>query len=124
MARNLPFESLNNIDIEATMRGYKNAMWMKIDDAKLTKENAYYDVDKLEELLEKDKKALSTIHANVRSLGANFDKLGQMIADIEGKIDIICVSETWLSELSHIPQYEIEGCTMYKINRTSKKEVE
>ena len=58
MARDLPFESLNNLDIEATMRGYKNAMWMKIDDAKLTKEKAYYDVDKLEELLEKDKKAL------------------------------------------------------------------
>ena len=119
MARDLPFDSLNNIDFETTMRGYKNATWMKIDDAKLTKENAYYDVDKLEELLEKDKKALLIIHVNVRSLGANFDKLGQMIADIECKVDIICVSETWLSEFSHILQYEIEGYTMYKNNRTS-----
>ena len=66
-------------------------MWMKIDDAKLTKQNTYYDVDKLEELHEKDKKGLSIIHANVRSLDANFEKLGKMIADIEGKIDIICV---------------------------------
>ena len=56
MARYLPVYSLNNIDIEATMRRYKNAMWMKIDDAKLTKENAYYDVDKLEELLQKIKR--------------------------------------------------------------------
>ena len=65
-------------------------------------------------------KGLSIIHVNCRSLNSNFDKLNQMLNDLQHKFDIIAVSETWLNKYNS-DLYSLNGFQMYNQDRDTAR---
>lgn len=67
--------------------------------------------------------AVSIIHFNSRSLNSNFSKIKQCLQQIEQKMTVIAISETWLIDDQAV-MYEIEGYEMFFVNRREKREGE
>ena len=63
--------------------------------------SSYLTEDKLHGFFYFDKKdSFNAIHVNCRSLNKNFKALENLLTFISGKLTVIAVSETWLTELS------------------------
>ena len=65
-----------------------------------------------------DKKCISVIHINARSLSRNIDAIIETLGSVRHKFTCVLVSETWLTDakaVPHIPDYSFVGT-----NRTSK----
>ena len=52
---------------------------------------------------------LALMTFNIRSLKKNFKNFTQMLSRINSKIHIICLTESWLSSLDNIKDFEIDG---------------
>ena len=53
-------------------------------------------------------KSLAMLYINIRSLNKNFDKLYEMLVNMESKPDIIALSETWITN-NRPDEYDIPG---------------
>jgi hypothetical protein len=61
--------------------------------------------------------SLSMLHVNCRSLRKNYDSLINLIKQTNLYIDIIAVSETWLSSKDNVDMFMIPGYNLECINR-------
>lgn len=46
------------------------------------------------------------MHINVRSIRNKVDEIDNLMASIENKFDVVCFTETWLSQTDHIPFFD------------------
>ena len=61
--------------------------------------SSYYDIDKFNSVLGSGSPHnVSLVHYNVRSLLPKIDVLLSELSLLETKFDVICISETWLTE--------------------------
>lgn len=69
----------------------------------------YYKVDEVKQLLEKQSKAFSVFHCNIRSLNKNLNHLEELLVTLGHDFSIIGISETKLSNNTHsnvdLPNY-------------------
>ena len=82
---------------------------ISIDDANYVLPNEYNDIVK--ELLLKNKRVLSMVHFNCRSIKRNIDNFHSVLASISCPFSCIALSETWLAnnEEIQIPDYSFIG---------------
>ena len=57
----------------------------------------------------KSSKELAMLTFNIRSIKKNFKNFVNLLSNINCKIHIICLTETWLGSLDNIKDYELEG---------------
>ena len=79
----------------------------------------YNDLKSYEKLLNNTNE-LKILHINIRSLEGKFDKLSAFIHSLKHKIDVLCVTETWLKPeneyLFNLPNY-----ASYHLSRTTRE---
>ena len=56
---------------------------------------------------------VSELHLNIRSLKPHFDKLEALILSLESPLDIICITETWLTKNDPSESWLINGYNQY-----------
>ena len=61
-------------------------------------ETEYFDIDKFNLKFQSNHRNLSIIHLNIRSINQNSDNFSVFLSNLNLKFDIICLSETWLTE--------------------------
>jgi len=66
-----------------------------------------------------DKLCFNVLHVNCRSLNRNFEALQNLLSSVSGKLSVIAVSETWLTELSQ-DTFNLSGYTFASKCRTNK----
>ena len=71
----------------------------------------YFDVDGFNTLIINDND-LRILHLNIRSLCSNMEDLCALLTLIKVKFDIICITESWLSDHTE-PLYSIPGYHAY-----------
>ena len=76
--------------------------------------NQYCDLQNLNNFFS-TKNRLTVLHANMRSLGKNFSKLEELIAELNKSPDIVAVSETWLSDFK-VNKVLIDGYQFINVN--------
>ena len=82
--------------------------------------SSYLTEDKLHGFFNFDKKdSFNAIHVNCRSLNKNFKALENLLTSISGKLTVIAVSETWLTELSE-DTFNLMGYSFVSKSRTNK----
>ena len=64
---------------------------------------------------------LSIIHVNCRSLKANFTAFKRCIEQLNGKFDIIAVSETWLTDVDQIDDYMLQNYNLAHVDRLNNR---
>ena len=64
----------------------------------------------------------SMIHANIRSLPKNIDNLVIFLILLNRYLSSIGISETWLSDISHIDTFNIPNYSFLCKSRSSKRE--
>ena len=72
-----------------------------------TQQSSYYDIDKFSEVAKT--RILTT---NIESLNAKFDELLIHITELKNinfKYSVICLQETWLSEMDDMSIFHIDG---------------
>ena len=70
--------------------------------------------------LENSFKLLSVIHLNIPSLKPHFTKLEALILSLESPPEVICLTETWLTDLDSFPNYLKHGYNHLLVkNRTN-----
>ena len=81
----------------------------------------YYSIDKYNRSLPKDTdNLLSIMHFNIRSCKKNFDTLRIILESLSHKPDVICLSETWLTDIN-MHCFFLEGFIAYHIIRPDRK---
>ena len=68
----------------------------------------YYTIENARNILIQNSANLSLMSLNIRSLKKNLDKLLKMLDDLESKIDIVCLNETWATAINH-DLYNLSG---------------
>ena len=86
----------------------------------IQKESKYYTDDILCNTL-KNKKGLSIIHFNIRSLNANFKNLDMYLTQLEIKFDVVAITETWFSNNTVSSVFNIKGYDLYYVSRNEGK---
>ena len=61
------------------------------------------------------------VHQNIRSLLSKIDELRLVISSVQSKIDVITLSETWLTDDVCDSEVSIEGYTLHRRDRGSKE---
>ena len=61
------------------------------------------------------------VHQNIRSLLPKIDELRLLISSVQSKIDLITLSETWLTDDVSDSEVNIEGYTFNRRDRGSKE---
>ena len=64
------------------------------------------------------------VHQNIRSLLPKIDELRLLISSVQSKIDLITLSETWLTDDVSESEVNIEGYTFHRRDRGSKEKGE
>ena len=63
---------------------------------------------------------ISILHLNVRSIKPHFDKLEALVLGLESPPEVLCLTETWLSENDNFNGYLINGYNQFFVkNRDS-----
>ena len=57
--------------------------------------------------------SLAVMHFNARSLQANFDKIELCVTQINDTVDIVAISEIWLTDSDSGNLYELNGYTVH-----------
>ena len=77
---------------------------------KTDEQSNYYDINTFNESIHNVISDLAIIHLNIRSLSANFDHVYALFQMLDIKFDIICFTESWLTEstksLYEFPNYQ------------------
>ena len=63
----------------------------------------------------------SIFHVNIRSIRKNFKKLYELITTIKQPFDVLALSETWVSDIDAIDDYNIDGYTAIYQNRQDRE---
>ena len=63
---------------------------------------------------------LSVLHLNIRSLKRYLEELEALFLSFESPPDIICITETWLTDNDHLPSYTLKGYNQFV---TKNKEI-
>ena len=63
----------------------------------------------------------SVIHFNCRSVKSCFEDLKQYLLDIKKTFDIICISESWLTNKDDLFEYNIDSYNVVAANRSNKR---
>ena len=84
---------LDEIDVDSNFLNINNENLM---DGSLTE--SYYDAEKFNNVLVEDSSNVNIIHVNIRSMRKNVDEFIAFLETLRLKFQIICFSETWLSE--------------------------
>ena len=63
----------------------------------------------------------SILHVNIRSIRKNFKKLYELITTIKQPFDVLALSETWVSDIDAIEDYNIDGYTAIYQNRQDRE---
>jgi hypothetical protein len=63
---------------------------------------------------------IKILHVNCRSLKANYDKICNLLNNLDFHFDVIGMSETWFKETDCTDLYNIEGYNMFVTNRKNK----
>ena len=61
---------------------------------------------------------ISVLHLNVRSMKPHFDKLESLVIGLESPLEILCLTETWLSENDNFNAYLINGYNQHFVKKT------
>ena len=85
-----------------------------------TLQSNYYMTEKLNSKLKKHTNWLSIIHLNCRSMNANFDQFKELLRNLEYQIDVICLTETWLTD-DNCDLFGIQNYASYFVNRQNKR---
>ena len=94
----------NNIDPQCNFLDY------------IKNESKYYNEELLCKTLS-NKKGLSVIHFNIRSLNTNFQALDLYLSQLEVKFDIIAITETWFSQSTAANVFNIKGYELKYVSR-------
>jgi hypothetical protein len=92
------FDTDKNFNIETDNNDIEDATQLSVD-------FSYYLTHDFHKLIQKQKspKNISILHSNICSLRGNFDKLEQLIINLDHEFDVIALTETWNSnEKSHL----------------------
>ena len=77
-----------------------------------TQQSSYYDIDKFSEVAKTRLNDFSILTTNIESLNAKFDELLIHITELKNinfKYSVICLQETWLSEMDDMSIFHIDG---------------
>ncbi len=99
-------------DRDADINFYNN---IKID-------SPYYTTNqfiKQTSTISKNRKKLSIIHFNARSLNQNYEKIESYLSELNYHFEIIAISETWTTPNNE--DFALPGYTSYFVSRNSKK---
>ena len=78
---------------------------------------SYYNLEELNNHIDIQNKNLLIVHHNIRSFNRNFDELSVLLDQINHRVDIIVLSETWFVEGSC---EEISGFVGHHVCRPEK----
>ena len=84
-----------------------------------TLQSNYYMVEKLNLKLKNHTNGFTIIPLNCRSLNANFDQFKELLRNLEYQIDVICLTETWLTD-DNCDLFDIPNYASYFANRQNK----
>ena len=74
------------------------------------------------ELCDLKYKGLNVVHLNIRSIIYKIDQLKMIISQV--KIDILCLTESWLNHNITDHELKIEGYKIFRKDRIKKEVVE
>ena len=77
-----------------------------------TQQSSYYDIDKFSEVAKTRLNDFSILTTIIESLNAKFDELLIHITELKNnnfKYSVICLQETWLSEMDDMSIFHIDG---------------
>ena len=60
---------------------------------------------------------ISVLHLNVRSMKPHFDKLEALVNGLESPLEVLCLTETWLSKNDNFNAYLINGCNQLFVKK-------
>ena len=106
---------------------FENMKFNPIDDSVHRSENnecnnnsQYYFTDELKDTASINKKNLTMLCSNVRSVKKNFDSLTDLLSEIDINFQVIGLVETWLKDKPH-DYYHLKGYNLEICNRVKKK---
>ena len=85
---------------------------MNAQENQCIQQSSYYDIDKFSEVAKTRLNDFSILTTNIESLNAQFDELLIHITELKNinfKYSVICLQETWLSEMDDMSIFQIDG---------------
>ena len=80
----------------------------------------YHMIEKVNANIQRHKDGLSVLHLNCRSVSAHFDEVRELLRSLENQVDIVCLSETWLTDTS-CELFSLPNYIAYFSNRQNRK---
>ena len=78
----------------------------------LIKHTSYYDVEQFKHLADTHKDEFSVLSSNIQSINAKLNELEIFTEELQNtdfKISIICLQESWITDLSDTSQIQLAG---------------
>ena len=79
----------------------------------------YHDLTSYERLVNSEQ-GVKVLHINARSITGKFDEIKTLIKTLHNKIDVLCITETWLND-DDKELFQIDGYRSYHLVRTSRE---
>ena len=111
----IPFEINDEFDTPLTEIDPHMQFYLESNYIKNTKCDYYIEDTFVKNIskIQKQKRALSMFHMNIKSLPRHFDELQQYLDMLEYDFSLIGISETWLNE-NNVDLYDLNGYVTIK----------